>query len=196
MENQGVAYTTYTWPASNLHCRAAIFCQFRSRKGAASAEGVALQPKRPNNSAGCPHHGAVWRFHHHRPYLARWLHQGQLARSTSGWWQRLCKRPTSTATARAAATTIVMVRGTFNVRIKNLMIAPTADGSREEGARHGVPERGPLQGQKMFILTRPCNTWQETPTVVFARGIRTGSSRDWPPRARSCGHQGRGGAQL
>ena len=41
----------------------------------------------------------------------------------------------------------VMVRGTFaNVRIKNLMIPPTADGSREEGGVTVFQSEGALHG--------------------------------------------------
>lgn len=76
----------------------------------------------------------------------------------------------------------VMVRGTFaNVRIKNLMIAPTADGSREEGGVTVFQNEGPLRGEKMFIFDAAMQYMaQETPTVVFAgEEYGTGSSRDW-----------------
>ena len=76
----------------------------------------------------------------------------------------------------------VMMRGTFaNVRIKNLMIPPAIDGSREEG---GVtlfrapgaitPEKMPIYDAAMLYLA------QGTGTVVFAgEEYGTGSSRDW-----------------
>ncbi len=76
----------------------------------------------------------------------------------------------------------VMMRGTFaNVRIKNLMIPPGPDGSREEG---GVTLFRPAQGgaaQKMFIYDAAMlYLAQGTPTVVFAgEEYGTGSSRDW-----------------
>jgi aconitate hydratase len=76
----------------------------------------------------------------------------------------------------------VMVRGTFaNVRIKNLMIPPTADGSREEGGVTLFQNEGPLQGEKMFIFDAAMQYMaQGTPTVVFAgEEYGTGSSRDW-----------------
>ena len=72
----------------------------------------------------------------------------------------------------------VMVRGTFaNVRIKNLMIPPGADGSREEG---GVTLFQP-GGEKMPIYDAATRYLQAgTPTVVFAgEEYGTGSSRDW-----------------
>ncbi|WP_019559237.1 aconitate hydratase AcnA [Caldimonas manganoxidans] len=72
----------------------------------------------------------------------------------------------------------VMMRGTFaNVRIKNLMIPPLPDGSREEG---GLTLFQP-GGQKMFIYDAAMKYLaQGTPTVIFAgEEYGTGSSRDW-----------------
>ena len=72
----------------------------------------------------------------------------------------------------------VMMRGTFaNVRIKNLMIPPKADGSREEG---GVTLFQP-SGEKMFIYDAAMKyIAQGTPTVIFGgEEYGTGSSRDW-----------------
>ncbi|RYF39438.1 MAG: aconitate hydratase AcnA, partial [Comamonadaceae bacterium] len=76
----------------------------------------------------------------------------------------------------------VMMRGTFaNVRIKNLMIPPAADGSREEG---GVTLYRPQDGgeaRKMFIYDAAMQYMAEgRPTVIFAgEEYGTGSSRDW-----------------
>jgi len=72
----------------------------------------------------------------------------------------------------------VMMRGTFaNVRIKNLMIPPRADGTREEG---GVTLFQP-SGEKMFIYDAAMKyIAQGMPTVVFGgEEYGTGSSRDW-----------------
>ena len=72
----------------------------------------------------------------------------------------------------------VMVRGTFaNVRVKNLMIPPAADGSREEG---GLTLFQP-GGEKMFIYDAAMKYMAAgTPTIVFAGDeYGTGSSRDW-----------------
>ncbi|MBN8750663.1 Aconitate hydratase A [Xylophilus ampelinus] len=72
----------------------------------------------------------------------------------------------------------VMMRGTFaNVRIKNLMIPPGPDGSREEG---GVTRFQP-GNEKMFIYDAAMKYMeQEVPTVIFAgEEYGTGSSRDW-----------------
>jgi len=77
-----------------------------------------------------------------------------------------------------------MMRGTFaNVRIKNLMIPPKADGSREEGGLTIYQQPGELQGSKQFIYDAAMKYWYiaaGVPTVVFAgEEYGTGSSRDW-----------------
>ncbi|WHZ12728.1 MAG: Aconitate hydratase [Burkholderiaceae bacterium] len=72
----------------------------------------------------------------------------------------------------------VMMRGTFaNVRIKNLMIPPGPDGSREEG---GVTLYQP-SGEKTFIYDAAMKYQAAgVPTVVFAgEEYGNGSSRDW-----------------
>jgi aconitate hydratase len=70
----------------------------------------------------------------------------------------------------------VMMRGTFaNVRVKNLMLPPKDDGSREEG---GYTLKG---GVKTTIYDAAMEYIKEgTPTVIFAgEEYGTGSSRDW-----------------
>jgi aconitate hydratase len=72
----------------------------------------------------------------------------------------------------------VMMRGTFaNVRIKNLMVPPKADGSRVEG---GITVFQP-SGEQMSIYDAAMKyIAQGTPTVVFGgEEYGTGSSRDW-----------------
>ncbi len=72
----------------------------------------------------------------------------------------------------------IMMRGTFaNVRIKNLMVPPRADGTREEG---GVTLFQP-GNEKMFIYDAAMKyVAQGTPTVIFGgEEYGTGSSRDW-----------------
>jgi aconitate hydratase len=75
----------------------------------------------------------------------------------------------------------VMLRGTFaNVRIKNLMLAANADGSRVEGGitlyhgASGPPQRMPIYDAAIEYQRR------SVPTVVFGGDeYGTGSSRDW-----------------
>ena len=72
----------------------------------------------------------------------------------------------------------VMMRGTFaNVRIKNLMLPPKADGSRPEG---GYTLFQP-DGEQMTIYDAAMKyIAQGTPTVIFGgEEYGTGSSRDW-----------------
>ncbi|MCC5028987.1 aconitate hydratase AcnA [Burkholderia dolosa] len=72
----------------------------------------------------------------------------------------------------------VMMRGTFaNVRIKNLMIPPKADGTRVEG---GLTIHQP-SGEQLSIYDAAMKYIDAgTPTVVFAgEEYGTGSSRDW-----------------
>jgi len=72
----------------------------------------------------------------------------------------------------------VMMRGTFaNVRIKNLMIQPQADGSRVEG---GVTIHQP-SGERTSIYDAAMRYRAEgVPTIVFGgEEYGTGSSRDW-----------------
>jgi aconitate hydratase len=76
----------------------------------------------------------------------------------------------------------VMMRGSFaNVRIKNLMLPPKADGTRVEGGLtlyHAggakAPERMPIYDAAMEYMKRG------VPTVIFGgEEYGTGSSRDW-----------------
>ncbi len=75
----------------------------------------------------------------------------------------------------------VMVRGTFaNVRIKNLMLPPQPDGSREEGGTT-LYRDGAGVAQKLSIFEASQKYLAEgRATVVFAgEEYGTGSSRDW-----------------
>ena len=78
----------------------------------------------------------------------------------------------------------VMVRGTFaNVRIKNLMLPPKADGGQEEGGLTLYQGSQGAQGvgDKLSIFDAALRYQAAgTPTVVFAgEEYGTGSSRDW-----------------
>jgi aconitate hydratase len=72
----------------------------------------------------------------------------------------------------------VMLRGTFaNVRIRNLMLPPGPDGTREEG---GVTLLQP-SGERMSLHDAAMRyVAAGTPTIVFGgEEYGTGSSRDW-----------------
>ncbi len=72
----------------------------------------------------------------------------------------------------------IMMRGTFaNVRIKNLMIAPTANGSRVEG---GITRFQPSDEQMSIYDAAMQYIKEDVPTMIFAgEEYGTGSSRDW-----------------
>jgi aconitate hydratase len=81
----------------------------------------------------------------------------------------------------------VMMRGTFaNVRIKNLILPPRADGARVEGGYtlfHGTPTPElPADGSTPVTIYDAAMAYQAQgmPTVIFAgEEYGTGSSRDW-----------------
>jgi aconitate hydratase len=80
----------------------------------------------------------------------------------------------------------VMMRGTFaNVRIKNLMIPASADGSREEGGitlyQSKAHASGKAVAEKLSIYDAAMRYMaDEIPTVIFGgEEYGTGSSRDW-----------------
>jgi aconitate hydratase len=80
----------------------------------------------------------------------------------------------------------VMMRGTFaNVRIKNLMLPPRADGSRVEGGYtlfHGAPTPALPGGTTPATIYDAAMAYQaqDIPTVILAgEEYGTGSSRDW-----------------
>jgi len=72
----------------------------------------------------------------------------------------------------------VMMRGTFaNVRIKNLMLPPKADGSREEG---GYTLYQPSDDRMAIYDAAMKYIDAGVPTVIFGgEEYGTGSSRDW-----------------
>ncbi|MDP2261594.1 MAG: aconitate hydratase [Hydrogenophaga sp.] len=76
----------------------------------------------------------------------------------------------------------VMMRGTFaNVRIKNLMLPSTADGSRPEGGWTLYQGDGEGAGERLSIFDAAMRYQAAgVPTVIFAgEEYGTGSSRDW-----------------
>jgi aconitate hydratase len=72
----------------------------------------------------------------------------------------------------------VMMRGTFaNVRIRNLMLPPNADGTRIEGGVTRLQPSGEILS--IHAAAMKCLA-SNTPTLVFAgEEYGTGSSRDW-----------------
>ncbi|WP_010461583.1 aconitate hydratase [Acidovorax radicis] len=180
----GVSGTAYTWPASTYIAEPPFFAQFALEKGAASADPSSAGGQ---NGTQLPSvigarimalFGDSITTDHISP-------AGSIKESSpAGQWLRqhgVMKADFNSYGARRGNHD-VMVRGTFaNVRIKNLMIPPTADGSREEGGVTVFQNEGALQGEKMFIFDAAMQYMaQKTPTVIFAgEEYGTGSSRDW-----------------
>ncbi|AYM96945.1 aconitate hydratase [Acidovorax sp. 1608163] len=181
---KGVGGNAYTWPASTYIAEPPFFAQFAIEKGAASAYESSAGGK---NDAKLPSvlgarvmalFGDSITTDHISP-------AGSIKESSpAGQWllQHGVQKADFNSYGARRGNHDVMVRGTFaNVRIKNLMIPPTADGSREEGGVTVFQNEGPLQGEKMFIFDAAMQYMaQKTPTVIFAgEEYGTGSSRDW-----------------
>ncbi len=181
---QGVSGTAYTWPASTYIAEPPFFAHFAIESGAAGAipesAGGQNDQKLPSvmgarimalfgDSITTDHISPAGSIKESSP-AGQWLLQhGVMRQDFNSYGARRGNHD-------------VMVRGTFaNVRIKNLMIPPTADGSREEGGVTVFQNEGALQGEKMFIFDAAMQYMaQGTPTVVFAgEEYGTGSSRDW-----------------
>ncbi len=168
---KGVGGNSYTWPASTYIAEPPFFAQFTLEQGAATASAV---------------HGArIMALFGDSITTDHISPAGSIkATSPAGQWLQLngVQKADFNSYGARRGNHDVMMRGTFaNVRIKNLMLPPTADGSREEGGVTVFQSEGPLQGEKMFIFDAAMQYMaQKTPTVIFAgEEYGTGSSRDW-----------------
>jgi aconitate hydratase len=176
-EIHGISGAAYTWPESTYIAEPPFFEDFRLEppavaRGEAGAEALAVRGARVmalfGDSITTDHISPAGSIKESSP-AGQWL----LAHGV--------KKPDFNSYGSRRGNHEVMMRGTFaNVRIKNLMIAARADGSREEG---GVTiYRDPRGGaEKMFIYDAAMKYMAEgRPTVIFAgEEYGTGSSRDW-----------------
>jgi aconitate hydratase len=181
---QGVSGTAYTWPASTYIAEPPFFAQFALETGANKEGGVGGEGQKDAQLPSVLGARIMALFgdsittDHISP-------AGSIKESSpAGQWllQHGVQKADFNSYGARRGNHDVMVRGTFaNVRIKNLMIPPTADGSREEGGVTVFQSEGALQGEKMFIFDAAMQYMaQGTPTVVFAgEEYGTGSSRDW-----------------
>ena len=164
---KGVKGTAYTWPASTYIAEPPFFKDFTMAAGAAGSVSV-------KGARIMALFGDSITTDHISP-------AGSIkASSPAGLWlqENGVQKADFNSYGARRGNHDVMMRGTFaNVRIKNLMIPPGADGSREEG---GVTLFQP-GGEKMFIYDAAMKyIAQGTPTVIFAgEEYGTGSSRDW-----------------
>jgi aconitate hydratase len=181
---EGVGGNVYTWPSSTYIAEPPFFAQFAIEKVAFSASEISAAGLKDDgipsvcgarimalfgDSITTDHISPAGSIKESSP-AGQWLLQhGVMKADFNSYGARRGNHD-------------VMVRGTFaNVRIKNLMIPPTADGSREEGGITVFQNEGALQGSKMFIFDAAMQYMaQGTPTVIFAgEEYGTGSSRDW-----------------
>ncbi|MCZ8218606.1 MAG: aconitate hydratase [Acidovorax sp.] len=181
---KGVSGTAYTWPASTYIAEPPFFAQFALETGAEKASGTGGEGQKDAQLPSVLGARVMALFgdsittDHISP-------AGSIKESSpAGQWllQHGVQKADFNSYGARRGNHDVMVRGTFaNVRIKNLMIPPQADGSREEGGVTVFQNEGALQGEKMFIFDAAMQYMaQGTPTVIFAgEEYGTGSSRDW-----------------
>ena len=161
---KGVKGQVYTWPASTYIAEPPFFAGFTMQpppleSGVTGARVMALF----GDSITTDHISPAGSFKDSTPAGQYLLAQGVMKADFNSYGARRGNHE-------------VMMRGTFaNVRVKNLMIPPQADGSRVEG---GYTLKGgvqlPIYDAAMQYLA------EGTPTVVFAgEEYGTGSSRDW-----------------
>ncbi len=179
---KGVAGQTYVWPASTYIAEPPFFKDFVLAPAANDAPAVsanaAVRPRDPGISV---HQARIMALFGDSITTDHISPAGSIKESSpAGQWliaNGVLKADFNSYGARRGNHD-VMMRGTFaNVRIKNLMIPPGADGSREEG---GVTLFQP-GGEKKFIYDAAMQYIADgTPTVIFAgEEYGTGSSRDW-----------------
>ena len=178
---RGVAGTTYTWPKSTYIAEPPFFANFAMENVAPASDSTRANGKKGSEDV----RGArIMALFGHSITTDHISPAGSIQESSpAGQWLVAHGVPKADFNSYGArrGNHDVMVRGTFaNVRIKNLMVPPRADGSREEG---GVTlyQGAEARGQKMPIFDAATRYQaQGTPTVVFAgEEYGTGSSRDW-----------------
>ena len=178
---EGSEGETYDWPTSTYIAEPPFFEDFATKKEAANEGGTSAQARKDYSLTGArimALFGDSITTDHISP-------AGNIkASSPAGRWLQdhgVAKEDFNSYGARRGNHD-VMMRGTFaNVRIKNLMIPPQADGSREEGGVTLYHGDGDENGKKMFIFDAAMKYLEAgVPTVIFAgEEYGTGSSRDW-----------------
>ncbi len=180
---KGVAGQTYTWPTSTYIAEPPFFENFAMETGAARAGSTRASGQNGAEKIQGARIMALFGGSITTDHISP---AGSIQESSpAGQWlvQHGVQKADFNSYGARRGNHDVMVRGTFaNVRIKNLMLPPRADGSREEGGRtlfhagaHGsAPEKLWIYDAAMRYMA------QGTPTVVFAgEEYGTGSSRDW-----------------
>ena len=171
-EIEGVTGQAYAWPLSTYIAEPPFFDGFALEEGASKSDAVgAIAVKGARimalfgNSITTDHLSPAGAIAEQSP-AGQWLRQNGVAKADfNSYGSRRGNHD-------------VMMRGTFaNVRIKNLMIPPGPDGSREEGGLTLLQPSGtkmPIYDAAMQYIAA------NVPTVVFAgEEYGNGSSRDW-----------------
>ncbi|WP_296481806.1 aconitate hydratase [Rhodoferax sp.] len=186
-EIKGVAGTTYSWPKSSYIAEPPFFFTFTMESEATKAIDTGARGQKGSESVRNARIMALFGDSITTDHISP---AGAIKESSpAGQWllaHGVQKADFNSYGARRGNHE-VMVRGTFaNVRIKNLMIPPLADGSREEGGLtlYQAPAEGQgagAVGEKLFIFDAATRYMVAgTPAVVFAgEEYGTGSSRDW-----------------
>ncbi len=179
---KGVAGQTYTWPSSTYIAEPPFFQSFAMETGAARAGSTRASGLNGAENVRGARIMALFGDSITTDHISP---AGSIQESSpAGQWlvQHGVQKADFNSYGARRGNHDVMVRGTFaNVRIKNLMLPPKADGGREEGgvtlfqAGQGTtPEKLSIYDAAMRYMA------QGTPTVVFAgEEYGTGSSRDW-----------------
>jgi aconitate hydratase len=164
---EGVTGQVYNWPTSTYIAKPPFFDGFSMQPAAAGASGI-------KNARALGVFGDSITTDHISP-------AGSIKESSpAGKWlvdHKVGKVDFNSYGSRRGNHE-VMMRGTFaNVRIKNLMLPPKADGSRVEG---GVTLHQPSGKEQSIYDAAMAYIAEGTPTVVFGgEEYGTGSSRDW-----------------
>jgi aconitate hydratase len=162
----GVAGQVYTWPTSTYIAKPPFFDSFSMQP---SATGTSIKGARAlgifGDSVTTDHISPAGAFRETAPAGKYLIEHGVAKADFNSYGSRRGNHE-------------VMMRGTFaNVRIKNMMLPPRADGTREEG---GLTLFQPT-GEKVSIYDAAMKyIAQGTPTIIFGgEEYGTGSSRDW-----------------
>jgi len=162
---QGVEGATYTWPDSTYIAEPPFFEDFSMQAGATPEIRGARALAIFGDSVTTDHISPAGAIMEASPAGQWLLANGVMKQDFNSYGSRRGNHQ-------------VMMRGTFaNVRIKNLMIPPLADGSRYEGSET-LYQPG---GKRLSIYDAAMRYLAAgTPTLIFAgEEYGTGSSRDW-----------------
>ncbi|RGE39406.1 aconitate hydratase [Comamonas testosteroni] len=179
----GVTGATYTWPESTYIAEPPFFADFALELKASSLDTSKTRGQKDSNPNAV--HGARVMALFGDSITTDHISPAGSIKETSpaGKWllEHGVQKADFNSYGSRRGNHEVMMRGTFaNVRIKNLMIPASADGSREEGGvtiyrdDHGKSEKMPIYDAAMKYQAAGRAT-----VVLAGEEYGTGSSRDW-----------------